>query len=537
MKNEKNCTSVYYSKKSNECLEICSYNDLLNDNCGIKDSENKNTIINNLIKEYILKNYTDGNLIVEGEDDFIFQLTNSLNERNTKDGIDSNNYNLSMIDLGECEEKLKKENNIDQDESLIIYKLEKVGTIAAQKNIQYEVYNPNNLEKLDISICTNEKINIYIPLTLSEDTLELHQDLLSYGYDLFNPNDSFYQDICAGYTSSNGTDVLLLSDRRANYFNNTETACQNGCTYSQYSAETKQLKCECDAVEKTIEPEPEKMDKFDGSIIFTSFYDVLKMSNFLVLKCYKLVFSYKGEYYNWGSFTLIGYFIIYTIFNIMYFIKGFFYAKLYSAKMVFNNNIFNNNKNNINIKNNFQRMNKRSKSALVGNPQRKNLNKKKRTTIRLNKGKDSSSIRILLKSSTRNNKDGNNIQLFRNSFTINQKEENRKDFNYQITEKDIKEEKKDRRRNSINSKSRKSLLKVSNKKRKTFVNSIQVLRRFENNFNNKKDNSSFNDKNLNNINKRNSFEFYNRNSKDFSLENKKRIYFLILKEIILMITN
>ena len=38
-----------------------------------------------------------------------------------------------MIDLGDCEEKLKKENNIDKDESLIIYKMEKIGTFASQK--------------------------------------------------------------------------------------------------------------------------------------------------------------------------------------------------------------------------------------------------------------------------------------------------------------------------------------------------------------------------------------------------------------------
>ena len=345
IKTQSNCSSNFYSKENNKCLEYCSYNDLLNNNCGIKDSEDKNSLIYNLIKDYIMKNYTGENVIIEAEDDYIFQLTSSLNEKDTKNGKNSNNYNLSMIDLGDCEEKLKRENNINQEDSLIIFKLEKIGTIASQKNIQYEVYNPYNLQKLNLSVCINEKINIFIPVTLSEDSLELHKDLLSYGYDLFNPNDSFYQDVCAGYTSANGTDVLL-SDRRAYFFNDTETACQKDCTYAQYSIETKQLKCECNAQEEAIEPEPEKSDKFDGSIIFTSFYDVLKLSNFLVLKCYKLVFSYKGEYHNWGSLIFIIYFIFYTAFNIMYFVKGFFYAKLYSAKMIFNNNNLDNNKTN-----------------------------------------------------------------------------------------------------------------------------------------------------------------------------------------------
>ena len=62
------------------------------------------------------------------------------------------------------------------------------------------------------------------------------------------------------------------------------------------------------------EIEPEKDIKFDGSMLFSSFYDVLKYSNFFVLKCYKLVFSFQGQKHNWGSMIIIGYFAIYSIF-------------------------------------------------------------------------------------------------------------------------------------------------------------------------------------------------------------------------------
>ena len=167
---------------------------------------------------------------------------NILNEENTKKQINENTYNLSMIELGECEDSLKEINNINKNTPLIIYKIEIIDSSVSQKNIQYEVYNPYTKEKLDLSVCSNSKINIYIPLVLDEGTLNLQQDLLSYGYDLFNPNDTFYQDICSGYTSSNGTDVLL-SDRRTYYFNNTETTCQEDCEYSKYLVETQQLKC------------------------------------------------------------------------------------------------------------------------------------------------------------------------------------------------------------------------------------------------------------------------------------------------------
>ena len=327
--------------KDYEYLELCSYEDLLNQNCNLNNSiKYNNTIIYNIIKNLI--NYYTGNdnLIFKSEDNYVLQLTNSLNEENTRNGINENNYNLSMIELGECEDILKEINQINKNTPLIIYKIERIDSTASQKNIQYEVYNPDTKEKLDLSVCSNEKINIYIPLILSEETLELQQDLLSYGYDLFNPNDSFYQDICSGYTSSNGTDVLL-SDRRIYYFNNTETACQEGCEYSEYNSETQQLKCECSVDEEDIEPEKEV--EFDASIIFISFYDVLKYSNFLVLKCYKSIFSFKELLSNWGSIIVFIFFLFYSLFNLMYFINGYYYMKLYSAKMIFNNNKNNNN--------------------------------------------------------------------------------------------------------------------------------------------------------------------------------------------------
>ena len=96
------------------------------------------------------------------------------------------------------------------------------------------------------------------------------------------------------YTSENCTDILL-SDRRKYFFNDTETACQEGCKYSEYNSETKFLKCKCSLEENNIDINPEKKNNFNAKAFFSSFYDVLKYSNILILKCYKLVFSYKGE--------------------------------------------------------------------------------------------------------------------------------------------------------------------------------------------------------------------------------------------------
>ena len=53
-------------------------------------------------------------------------------KKKTINGEYDNNYNLSMIDLGDCEDLLKKENNIDEDTELIILKYEKMTNVAVK---------------------------------------------------------------------------------------------------------------------------------------------------------------------------------------------------------------------------------------------------------------------------------------------------------------------------------------------------------------------------------------------------------------------
>ena len=261
-------------------------------------------------------------MIIKGADGYFYKLSHSINGDNIEKIANSNNNNnLSVINLGNCETILKKENNINENIPLIILQFEKADTIPSNKNIQYEVYNPMNKQKLDLSKCKNEDINIYIPLTLDENMSELFKDLKSYGYDLFNPNDTFYNDICSHYTTKNGTDIIL-SDRRKYYFNETVASCQEGCKYSEYDDENKYLNCKCGAAGNNS-IEPEKKNKFDGKAFFSSFYDVLKYSNILILKCYNLVFSLKGEEHNYGNILMLSFFFVFFIFNIIFLFHGF----------------------------------------------------------------------------------------------------------------------------------------------------------------------------------------------------------------------
>ena len=309
-----------------------------------------------------------------------------------------------MIDLEECEKLIKGKYEIDDETPLLFLKFEKLTSIASEKNVQYEVYEPFSKELIDLSICDNTSIDLYIPISLSKETQDLYNNLKQSGYDLFNLNDSFYNDICTPFESENGTDVLL-SDRKNDYYNNNDTTCQNICQFTEYSSETKYLKCECNVELKEIDiQEPEK---FSGKFIITSFYSVLKYSNFQVLKCFKLVFSFTGIYKNYGNIMVIIYFLLYIPCFILYIIKGIKPIKI-DAVSIFLEKPRDNQDNNIGTNSNKNFKNKGKSLFNKSNKQNKNKDKKYLTELNKNRLEKNNKINInnkIKKSQKKNLKD------------------------------------------------------------------------------------------------------------------------------------
>ena len=197
-------------------------------------------ILDNIIQKYDISKGEE--MIFHGENNFIFHLTNTQNELMHLQGKNNNTNKFSIIDLGECENLLKKQYKINENTSLLIMKYEKITNVSSERSLQYEVYEPNKKTKLNLSICENITIDIYIPVVLSEKLQNLYEELKDMGYDLFDINSPFYHDICTPYTSSDGTDVPL-NDRINYYYNNEETICQSNCKFSDYLMESQYLKC------------------------------------------------------------------------------------------------------------------------------------------------------------------------------------------------------------------------------------------------------------------------------------------------------
>ena len=307
-------TSLY-----SEIILECSNDNLIVNICNFGNIKN-NSDIYNIIKENLMDIYNENNIIIEGENGMKFQVTDAKKEKELLKNEGLNNYNLPIIDLGQCETKLREEYNLTDDIPLIFLKQE-----SSINNVEYEVFDPYNQKKLNLSICNKNSINIYVPIKLNEKTKQKAEELKKKGYDIFNINDPFYQDICTPYKSEDGTD-MLLSDRIDYIYNNDDIRCQPGCKFSNYILDTQYINCTCSVNEN--ENFEEKKVEFKAKKFYQSFIDVLKYSNIDILKCYKLVFTINSITKNIGSIIVLITFIIYLICLIIYIIKG----KIYIAR-------------------------------------------------------------------------------------------------------------------------------------------------------------------------------------------------------------
>ena len=299
-----------------EVIYECKKEDSLNNNCNFININN-NTDIFNIIKENIQLIYDGKSQIIKGEDDIIFQVTNGKNELELLQDNFINKNNISIVDLGQCESKLKEEYNFNDNISLIYIKQEKINVKASEKKISYEIYEPYNFTKLNISICDKEIINIYVKLNLSEEIQLIYDNMKSKGYDMFNINDPFYQDICTPFKSSNNTDILL-SDRIDYIYYNKDSQCQSNCDFSSYVMNSLYMNCSCSVTEE----KPKEVNKFNGKKIYESFWDVLKYSNIKIFKCYNLIFTKNIFKNNLGNVIILIIFLFYSICFLFFIIRG-----------------------------------------------------------------------------------------------------------------------------------------------------------------------------------------------------------------------
>ena len=207
--------------ETKECVEYCTNEEFIHKICKINKLTEKNIDIITAQLKSIINEITDSDydVIIDGNN-IIYEVTTT--------SANNDHQNISLIDFGECEKLLKKKHNIDY---LLVFKMDVKLNETYPTYVEYEVYSPESKTKLDLSICEDTQIDIYVPLNLDNNTIDLYNSMSKNGIDILDQNDSFYNDICLPFTSDDGTD-MTLNDRQDTFYNDSIPLCENNCNIS-----------------------------------------------------------------------------------------------------------------------------------------------------------------------------------------------------------------------------------------------------------------------------------------------------------------
>lgn len=283
------CTEKSLFLYNNQCIESCPVGYLANittHTCEINIIDDIEKCIKENCKESVIDilensitDYNDTNIIIKGND-FIGQIysTNS-----SKEDIP----NTSVINLGECEIIIRKELKIPQDEKLLIAQMDIFSEDVTPK-VKYKVYRENG-EEVDLSLCNKIPIEISSPINASSNiSIDKAKSISELGYDIYNTENDFYNDICATY-SENGYDISLSGRREFIYQN--VSFCDSGCQYKGINYDTMKAICSC-------LPGSNEETQSQSNV----FRKELLSININVMKCYKQFLNLNNLKFNIGFY-------------------------------------------------------------------------------------------------------------------------------------------------------------------------------------------------------------------------------------------
>ena len=203
------------------------------------------------------------------------------------------------VDFSECETILRKYYNIPYTQQITFLQIniENHNKNCLNDQVEYKVYNEQG-NSLDLSICKNVKIKIVYEIKSDSLNVTKIYNYQNLGVDIMNLNDNFFNDICYPYSNNENSDIVL-TDRISDIYQNF-SMCGDECNYDNFNVSSLEATCNC-SVKTNVVTELEE-GNFAKSIA--------------VIKCYNLVFNFKGKLANIGFWI----FLIITIAHIPIFI-------------------------------------------------------------------------------------------------------------------------------------------------------------------------------------------------------------------------
>ena len=371
------CTETfpYFVFETHECVEYCPLSDLLNNACGLNNtragvlllmnpfglknpydylnsSVELNQVISSQFFEYVIKSYNldvkqtkkdinnylgNGQIYNLPESKIILGNNISIEISSVRlelekiakllSGDKTVNTQVSAIDLSQCQQILKEKYGLKQEEDLLLLKgdfLQQLSELYLSNQVEYQLFSTSIGAFLPLSPCKEQgsKVTVTNPFN-SSNLFGSYQfktaSVADNGYNAFDTNSPFYNDICTPFTNENGNDVLI-DERRTDYFNENYNLCEKGCKFIGYNETIKMYTCECQikgGINDEISYEQTPME-----IPEDFFKKQAGYSNIKVFKCASQVFSSQGQKMNFGSYVLLACFASLVTIFVLYILKG-----------------------------------------------------------------------------------------------------------------------------------------------------------------------------------------------------------------------
>ena len=182
------------------------------------------SISNGLLSEIISQVVNDDSFFMIKEGNEIYQISTVSNQMKLGN-------NLTNINFSKCEDKLKSDLKITNEE-LIIFKIEHLIEGYNIPIIEYAFFKEDGTY-ISLESCENILSSYYIPVSIDENNLFKH-----------NTSSDYYNDECNKYKTESGTDITLY-DRKNDYNEKHLSLCEANCTLKGYNSSTLMVECEC----------------------------------------------------------------------------------------------------------------------------------------------------------------------------------------------------------------------------------------------------------------------------------------------------
>ena len=381
------CDDCYINHDLNhlKCFEKCNYN---YDKCITNDLY----YINKEINLGIINNYSDMNI-------YSYEITSETNELKTI------HKNSTIIEISpEIKEALIKEFKLDEEKDkiyVLILDFISNDTNKVTNDYNYKFFLENGTELNLSNIKEDYYIDIYVHLTdLESSNFNYSKYFAEQGYDIYDKNSDFYNDICSpAYINNND---ITLSDRKKDIYPSNIVLCKDNCYYSGINREEEMIKCKCNLNANYTNSSDDDFLSIVADNNFISYF--LDKINYKIFKCNKLLYDFGNLKSNFAFYTILCSLFILLLFN------AIFYAyEISRVKNIIMNkdNPPNNNKSKYDCNNNL------SVKSMIIKTRKNNPIKKKRNKVKRKK-KNINNKRKTQKNKENYNIKGNKISYKRN---------------------------------------------------------------------------------------------------------------------------